>query len=284
MNTPIDVVFDSPIYLEKDLEYALAIESSDSIGELYVAKLGERDKSTLSHVMTQPYAQGVLLNSSNGSTWSPIQDEDLWFTTGLCNFQSTNTAVLGEAVVTDSTDAILSVGTTNYPGTFLSFKAVLLDRNNETYTITPGVPIRYSRYSGRIRVSYEMRTTDPKVSPVIDVSSQLVSGNVQLEGSYVARAFDVTGTKLSVRVEEWKETLANISVFYHRPAAGGVPEAWIPMTRNAAKVLPAQGDFVDAPYEATGLTVTSTKIKVVLSTSSEMQRPRVKNIRAYVTP
>ena len=51
------------------------------------------------------YRIGVLLSSSNASTWTAHQDRDLKFRLLACRFtENTRTVPLGNITVTDSTD------------------------------------------------------------------------------------------------------------------------------------------------------------------------------------
>ena len=76
--TPTKFVFDYPVYLQNDTEYALVLET-DSIDYLvWASKLGEVEIATSTIVTTQP-ALGSLFKSQNTNAWTEDLFEDLKF-------------------------------------------------------------------------------------------------------------------------------------------------------------------------------------------------------------
>lgn len=63
-------LFDYPLPLESGVEYAIVILCNDAQTELAVAEMGKFDASQQKWVTLQPYVVGVLLSSSNASTWT----------------------------------------------------------------------------------------------------------------------------------------------------------------------------------------------------------------------
>lgn len=59
--------------LQAKREYAVVVLCDDATTALYVAELGKQDP-TRGYVTSQPYQVGVLLSSSNASTWTAHQD------------------------------------------------------------------------------------------------------------------------------------------------------------------------------------------------------------------
>lgn len=270
-----------PVRCDAGVEYALVIEAADAIGELAVAKIGERDKNGGNvFVISQPYPDGVLLNSSNASSWSPIQDEDLTFVLNRANFQTSYKGSFGVLNVANATDFLLSAGIEVLPDTFLGFNLKLLDRAEEVIQIFPGEPVRLARYTGRVQLEFDMRTSNGKVTPQIEPNVQLMVGSVDMSGDYVSRTFQCGGTKISVYVEEMRQTGTTVQIF-----ALDAGDVWIPLVRNNAKAVPMTGDFVEVPYEGTfSGAISSTRIKITLGTTNELIRPIVGPIRTYIAP
>ena len=89
--TPTTFVFPSPVYLNADTEYALVVLSDSNNYNLFISQMGETDIATNSMISTQPYL-GVLFKSSNGSTWTENQLQDMKFKMYRASF---NTSVTG---------------------------------------------------------------------------------------------------------------------------------------------------------------------------------------------
>ena len=77
--------FDSPIYLEGAVEYAIVLLSESAKYTAYISRVGETDLITGTFVSQQPFL-GSLFKSQNGSTWEPSQWEDLKFTLYRADF------------------------------------------------------------------------------------------------------------------------------------------------------------------------------------------------------
>jgi len=80
--------FASPVYLAPG-EYAIVIIANDPEYEVYTALLGDTVLGTTRIVSEQPYS-GSFFKSSNASTYTPIQNEDMMFRVNRCVF-ATNT-------------------------------------------------------------------------------------------------------------------------------------------------------------------------------------------------
>ncbi len=87
--------FPMPIYLDAGLEYAIVVLTDSLDYNIYVAEMGKTIIGSTRIVSTQPYL-GSFFKSQNGSTWTPIQEEDLMF-------------VLKKAVFTTGTPATLDL-------------------------------------------------------------------------------------------------------------------------------------------------------------------------------
>lgn len=83
--------FQSPIYLQQDLEYCFVVISASADYEIWHSRIGENDITTGQQISTQPYL-GSMFKSQNSKTWSPEQTDDVKFRLNICDF---NTNLLG---------------------------------------------------------------------------------------------------------------------------------------------------------------------------------------------
>lgn len=276
LNNWTNFEFDVPFYVSSGVEYAIVVETTDAVASVATSEIGKYDTINFRWVTSQSYSVGVLLNSSNSSTWTAIQKEDLTFRLSRSNFQPVKNSVLGTVTVTDKTDLILLANTEIYPDTSVKFKGILENRNNEEIILSPFNATSFSSYTGNIRVELTMNTSDPMVSPLTMGSIQLASGLIEFPASYISRTFAVNGTSLSVYLEIYQPSASTIKVFYFN----GVSH--VEMTRNVSKAVMLNSEYVDMAFEVSGLAIASTNIKIVLDTSDNTQRPTAKNLRAFV--
>jgi hypothetical protein len=89
-STETSFIFDSPVFLQNNKEYALvAIPGADNDEYiLWVAELGGIDITTNALIDKQP-ASGVMLTSANDRTWGAIQSEDVKYTIHRAEFSTT---------------------------------------------------------------------------------------------------------------------------------------------------------------------------------------------------
>lgn len=272
------VIFDQAVFLQSNVDYAIVIESSDSTGAVKVAKIGQYDSTQGKWITSQSYADGVLLNSSTGATWNPIQDEDLTLKVFQKQFSESTTGVLGAVSVVDCTDLVLMTSVETYPRTFVSFTATLLDRPGESYVITPYVSVIVPQYTGRVRIDYVLSSTDNAVTPRVDLSAQVAYGLTDLQSTYTSRAFVASGSNLKVFLNIAESTAASVHVFA-KNAAGN----WVEMVRDQGNSKLLDNSLVEMPFVATGLgALNTTQIQIVLSTTDRTKRSYAENLRAYV--
>ena len=85
--TPTSFVFDSPVYLQSGIEYAIVLRTASLDYRVWISQMGEEDVATSTVVSKQP-TLGVLFKSQNNRTWNAIQMEDLKFTMYRAKFKS----------------------------------------------------------------------------------------------------------------------------------------------------------------------------------------------------
>jgi hypothetical protein len=117
-----EVVFDSPVTLKTETEYAIVVipEANDPDYRVWIARTGEVDISTGTSI-TQDTNAGVLFTSTNGKAWSPYQAENLTFTLYRANY----TTYSGTATLTNRDNEFLSVS--DFVGSFDNDEQVYID-------------------------------------------------------------------------------------------------------------------------------------------------------------
>lgn len=98
---PTRFTFPSPVYLSSQTDYCFVVFSPSLNYYIWVSRLGEFDVTTNYSIDKQPYV-GILFKSSNMSTWTPDQYEDIKFTLNRAKFDTnvTKTANLYNKPIT----------------------------------------------------------------------------------------------------------------------------------------------------------------------------------------
>jgi hypothetical protein len=91
--TATKFTFTSPVYVQSGVEYCIALLTNSAEHKVWIARMGETDVGGSRTISEQPYT-GVLFKSSNNSTWSPSQLEDLKFTIRTAKFSAGGSGTL----------------------------------------------------------------------------------------------------------------------------------------------------------------------------------------------
>ena len=111
-NTWVRATFPVPVVLLDGREYAIVVLTDDAGHKVAIAELGksaQRPDGTPTYVTAQPYQIGLLLSSSNASTWTSHQTADLCFRLLGCRFTSNTRDVnFGTITADDASDIMVN--------------------------------------------------------------------------------------------------------------------------------------------------------------------------------
>ena len=97
--------FNSPVYLEGGMEYALVMLSNSAKYSVYISRVGDNDLIDNTYIANQPLL-GSLFKSQNASTWDASQWEDLKFTLYRADFVESGTLELYSPELSESNNQI----------------------------------------------------------------------------------------------------------------------------------------------------------------------------------
>ena len=262
--------------LQANREYALVILCDDAETALAIAELGKFDATRERWVTAQPYQVGVLLSSSNASTWTAHQDADLTFELLAADYtESTRLIELGEAQVVDASDllvqAVMTQPTPAAQGVF-----VLTPEGKEAMRAAPGQVISLpERFSGKVKVQAELKAAQG-MAALLEPGVQLVAGSIQPQGTYITPMLGAGGT-VRVRVVIEANLPAGSAVTVHAQAEGSSDWAEVPYLQSS----PQTAGTLEITYELASFAATRLRLRLTL-TGSHKARPEVRNLRAVV--
>lgn len=269
--------FNAPISLNSGAEYALTVLCDDNTTACAIAELGKWDSVRGRWVTAQPYQVGVLLSSSNASTWTAHQDRDLTFQLVRANYsQSTKTVTLGSVAVTGATDLLIRANVENpSSNTGCEFQLTLPD--GSTKLVAAEQPVRLdAAITGNVQVAAILRGTSTE-SPVLHRNVQLLHGTLGTTGDYVSRAITGgTNVKVKVILEAYLPGSSSLTVQAKGIDAG---DTWSNLSVIASTQM---GDgWVEFTYQSASMTETMIHSKAILAGTAQY-RPRVRNYRMLV--
>ncbi len=267
-------LFDIPAPLTAGVEYAVVLMTDTAEHEVGIAELGDWDPET-GWIRAQRYTGGVLLSSSNNSTWTAHQGADLTFRLLGAVFESdaAKRVEIGEYDLTDVTD-LLPMAELARTSAATDATFVLEKGGTEVLRVQAWQHLLLSApLDGLYKVFLEL-FGNRHFSPIFGRDPQLVTGKVQTTGDYVSRAFKCgTGKRVMVTVDAITPGTSTIDVYVL--TADGV---WTKADLDEADPL---GDNWSRQFYYVPCDRAETKIKIVL-TGDAASRPRVKDIRGVI--
>lgn len=271
------ILFDSPVSVLAGTEYALVVLCDDAQTSVAVANLGEFDQLAQQFVTVQPYQVGVLLSSSNASTWTAHQARDLTFRLLRAAYTETSKAVdLGSVAVSGATDMLL-MSLAEEPGaaTRVDYRLTLPDEGGTVLNVAQGQPVRFETpLTGTVAVS-ALLSGSAALSPVLWPGAQLIHGAVGLAADYVTRAVPaVGGTKALVIYDAAVPSGASVTPTLRCDAG-----EYAAMTAGDSTAM--DDGYREYNFEATISNADTVRVKLDL-TGTSLARPQVRNLRVMV--
>ena len=181
------VDFSTPLYIEALQEFAVVILTDDNKHSLAIAEVGQYDRRAQRYVTEQGYSVGVLLSSSNASTWTPHNNADLAFRLYAAEFTATeHTTELKTQTAHNASDLYL-MADVERPGveTDVSFTFTADERR---YPLQDKQTGRLDvRTDGDMTAKVTLRGSKTR-SPVLYPGALLALGDLQETATYISRA------------------------------------------------------------------------------------------------
>ncbi len=181
------VDFATPLYIEALQEIAVVILTDDNKHSLAIAEVGQYDRRAGRYVTEQGYSVGVLLSSSNASTWTPHNNADLAFRLYAAEFTATeHTTELKTQTAHNASDLYL-MADVERPGveTDVSFTFTADERR---YPLQDKQTGRLDvRTDGDMTAKVTLRGSKTR-SPVVYPGALLALGDLQETATYISRA------------------------------------------------------------------------------------------------
>lgn len=272
--------FDLPVDLMADAYYALVVLCNDPDGEVAIAELGKFDPDAQRWVTSQPYQVGVLLSSSNATTWTPHQDRDMAFRLLSAEYTQPERVIdLGHVSVQDATDLITLLPAVQ-AGTSADCELILTLPNGTSISASDGQIIRLNPpLTGDINVSARLRSNG-RLSAMLLPGTQIVAGTLADNADYISRAVDADAAGCNVQIIFDARIPSGAGVMPYIGSTGLTRTYTQATQHDQAKPL---GDGVfEYQYRVNDVELSHICTRLVLSGNSNA-RPFVENLRVIVT-
>ena len=271
--------FRFPVYLEAGREYAFVVLTDDAEHSLYTAEIGKIDIDTDEVITGQPFTVGVLLSSSNASTWTVHNEADLWFDMLACKFDPVERVIpIGSFKTLKMSDMIVRAGVEIPDPEAEVLIRLTRSARNEIITSAPSQIHQFADYiqNEDIVVEAVLRGSE-HVTPFLFPDVQIVEGELQPTADYYTRAIDATDTnKVLVTFDAFLPAGSGAQVSI------GVPDSYVQVNVSSATPLGdgvVEQTYIRASYPANNL---DAQTKVVI-TGTPAARPEIKSMRMLLS-
>jgi hypothetical protein len=228
LNAWTAVRFSAPVYLPSDREFCFVILTDDANHSVSIASVGDFDAAQQAVAGAQPYSVGVLLSSSNNSTWTAHQNSDLTFRLVAASFSPTSKTVnLGSFTVTNASDFIVRA-VSEIPTAAASLIFELQRADSSVIQLLPGQNLAMTSYVNETVQLRAILNGSAKISPTLYPGVLLIAGSIRSSGTYVSRAFDMgtairmsnyfkallpSGSSVTVEIDKVDNSFSSVALF-----------------------------------------------------------------------
>lgn len=269
----------TPVRLEAGVEYALVLACDDAVTSVGIAELGKFDAALQRWVTSQPYQIGVLLSSSNLSTWTPHQDRDLTFRLLSTPLAAIKTTIPLPDVAVTNCDELIIMAAIERPTAECDvvFNVTLPD--NSVFTVGEGeVIVMPATITGTLKFSATL-TGSINATPRLHKDIQVIYGLRANTGTYISRAITAgTGSKIRVYYEVYLPGSSTCLIEVAQDVLGTGGWTTVPVIAGT----PVGDGWVDTTNQLTGWNSANAVVRITLSGNARM-RPALRKFRVVVT-
>ncbi|MGL4353073.1 MAG: DUF4815 domain-containing protein [Aeromonas popoffii] len=244
-------------YLREGGEYAVVILANTQEYNAYIAEMGERVINSTQTIATQPVT-GVFFTSSNGSTWSAQQLQDLKYNLIRANFNLTEQVLLFRPNMTAQGRILPSNPLTSASG------STVITVNCPFHGTQAGDTVTLSGVIASNGISSQALNKVHQVTEVVDFNTfrVVISEQAALNGSFggaevvcISRNY-MNLVNINIDHSKFEGTSIKFEMRY-RFASGRSMSPWVEFTPGADILLAQEGTFYDSDDMEVRVTVLS---------------------------
>jgi hypothetical protein len=263
----------TPVFLERNHEYAIVILTDDADAAIMIGELGKYDAHNNRWVTAQAYQIGVMLSSSNASTWTPHQNADIAFRLLAARFTETYVEVSLGTVAADNVSDIIALANVERVSSDTDVEFRLSESaTGITHKLSEDFPTALQeRITDTLGAKAILKGTST-MSPALYPGVQIVLGNLIEEADYVTRTIPAgSNTKVSVTYEAYLTGLADVKIYVESSTS-----TWTLVNLTSSENT--GNSWVERTHVMNNFNGETVRVKLVLR-GNILYRPRVKSLR-----
>lgn len=275
--------FEDPVLLEENKEYAFVVRSTSSKYSIWVATLGENDIISGEMVLSNPYLIGVMMSSSNNSSWTTHQTTDIKFRLIADTYSKSAEILFDKMTPTDQFSRIYLLAESVIPnGTTVNW-SYSLDSGSTYRSISPyNIEILDQLGKDIIVKANISRGDNTNLSPIIALDSVgAVLSSYDTEGYYITKT--ITGldpyTNVDIVLDTYIPSNTAIKAYVSTDNGTTLTEASL----DSSSIRALNYGWRELTYKATVTSATQCKLFIKLTSDYKYFTPAFRRLRVIMS-
>lgn len=271
----LTATFGAPVWLNPFTEYAFVAMTDDADHALFIARLGDVDPDTGQLISAQPYTVGIMFSSANRTSWTPHQDDDLWFQIKGAVFDPVEkTQDLFTGTLNEFSDLLVR-GAIERPTADTTCRFELVRANGQIVPFAEGQNIAFDQLINEVVTIRAVVAGTRTASPIVWPGATIVAGKIRTVGEYVTKSWPINGVlKAVVLFAQVLPPGAGITVEMDK-----LDDVWVPLSVTGARAL--GGGWTEPVYEVSPHEAPNGGRLKITMTGGAGARPSIASLRAY---
>lgn len=273
--------FDDPVVLEANTEYAFVVRSLSDKYRIWVSEIGGTDVKTGEIILKNSYMTGVMMSSSNNSTWTAHQTMDVKFRLIEDIYEQSGSIVFNPIPADQLTRLDLTADSAVLNNTAIKWY-YSINGGASYHSITPYSLRELGDVAEEVLLRADFsRSTDENITPLLAMDTLLLIGSsYRLEGKYIG--VNVVG------IDSYKNVSVILDVL--TPAGTSIDigfstdngETIIPLTNDQTQTKILDSGWRELIYKGSipeGKTATACRIFIDAKSNSSIFTPKFSAVK-----
>ncbi len=227
------IAFDDPFYAQANTSYAVVLLTNSADYRVRIATLGQRGQNGV--ITRQAYAQGVLLESSNAETWTPLNASDLTLKIYGYDFQASGEVRFEPITGVEFSELNLDEYSAIPEGTGIAWE-YSTDDGSTWDAIVPAEEENLPNLAANVLVRALFAGSEANDSPALNFKDVNLIGYLNgTSGAYVTRENKLTQGVASTKVYVQMHIPSGTSVDWYASNDGGY--TWESLTLDSTREI-----------------------------------------------
>ena len=227
------IAFDDPFYAEANTSYAVVLLTNSTNYRVRIATLGQRGQNGV--ITRQTYAQGVLLESSNAETWTPLNASDLTLRIYGYDFQDSGEVRFDPVSSVEFSELNLDEYSAMPEGTDITWE-YSTDGGSTWDAVVPAEEENLPNIATTVLVRALLSGSEGNDSPALNFKDVNLIGYLNgTSGAYLTRENELTQGVASTKVYTQMQVPSGTSVGWYASNDGG--DTWEALTLDSTREI-----------------------------------------------